>query len=86
MFYNSYFLKSAFFFCRAFSIHSQACEAGLSETQKMQLQKLNPDNGDDMKTKNILMTANDYLNFSDAKTYSKNPSYAQTLSSEETVI
>jgi len=69
---------------RAFSIHSQACEAGLSETQ-MQLQKLNPDDDDEgMKTKNILISANDYLNFSDAKTFSKNSSYAQTLSSEET--
>ena len=76
-----------FYFFRAFSIHSQACEAGLSETQ-MQLQKLNPDGDDDngLKTKNILISANDYLNFSDTKTLnSKNSSYAQTLSSEETV-
>ena len=55
----------------------------------MQLQKLNPDGDDDdngMKTKNILISANDYLNFSDTKTLnSKNSSYAQTLSSEETV-
>ena len=87
--YNLYFLKSQhifFVFFRAFSIHSQACEAGLSETQ-MQLQKLNPDDDDEgMKTKNILISANDYLNFSDAKTFSKNSSYAQTLSSEETVF
>ena len=88
--YNLYFLKSQhiffFVFSRAFSIHSQACEAGLSETQ-MQLQKLNPDDDDEgMKTKNILISANDYLNFSDAKTFSKNSSYAQTLSSEETVF
>ena len=72
-----------FFICRAFSIHSQACEAGLSQTQ-MQLQKLNPD-ADDMKTKNLLITANDYMNFSDTKINSKNPSYAQTLSSEEVI-
>ena len=56
----------------------------------MQLQKLNPDGDDDdngMKTKNILISANDYLNFSDTKTLnSKNSSYAQTLSSEETVF
>ena len=53
----------------------------------MQLQKLNPDDDDEgMKTKNILISANDYLNFSDAKTFSKNSSYAQTLSSEETVF
>ena len=54
----------------------------------MQLQKLNPDGDDDngLKTKNILISANDYLNFSDTKTLnSKNSSYAQTLSSEETV-
>ena len=49
----------------------------------MQLQKLNPD--DDMKTKNLLITANDYMNFSDTKINSKNPSYAQTLSSEEVI-
>ena len=52
----------------------------------MQLQKLNPDDDDEgMKTKNILISANDYLNFSDAKTFSKNSSYAQTLSSEEVI-
>ena len=49
----------------------------------MQLQKLNPD--DDMKTKNLLITANDYMNFSDTKINSQNPSYAQTLSSEEVI-
>jgi len=66
---------------RALSIHSHACEAGLSETQK-----LNPDEDDDnaLKTKNILISANDYLNISDAKTSRKNSCYAQTLSSEET--